>query len=159
MHIQNGSDSTPRTLPILISVRLWHFKDGGVTRTRANVLYRTRANIDEYWTRANVFISDQGQRFWIFWNIPIYRTRANTQNENIGLGPTLWPRVHSRVNFQVENSRYLLISGVIMARVRYLFFVKYLRINCIACKYFRNEKQYLLFDGIEGWMIKGLLIS
>ena len=34
-----------------------------VTRTRANVLYQTRANIDEYWTRANVFISDQGQRF------------------------------------------------------------------------------------------------
>jgi hypothetical protein len=62
------------------------------TRTRANVLYRTRANIDEYRTRANVFISDQGQRFWIFWNIQTYWTRANTQNENIGLGPTLWPR-------------------------------------------------------------------
>ena len=58
------------------------------TRPRANVLYRTRANIDGYRTRANVFISDQGQRFWFFWNIPIYRTRANTQNEDIGLGPT-----------------------------------------------------------------------
>ena len=32
-------------------------------RPRANVLYRTRANIDEYRTRANVFITDQGQRF------------------------------------------------------------------------------------------------
>ena len=75
-----------------------------MTRTRANVLNYTRANIDEYRTRANVFISDQGQRFWIFLKNPIYRTRANTPNENIGLGPILWPRVHSRFKIQVGHS-------------------------------------------------------
>ena len=29
-------------------------------------------------------------------NFGIYRTRANTQNKDIGLEPTLIPRVHSR---------------------------------------------------------------
>ena len=56
--IDKGESRTNLTLELVISLL-----DKMATRPRANVLYRTRANIDGYRTRANVFISDQGQRF------------------------------------------------------------------------------------------------
>ena len=45
-----------------------------------------RANTCIYRTRANVFEISPNPQIPKFW---IYRTRANTQNEDIGLGPTL----------------------------------------------------------------------
>ena len=44
-------------------------------------------------------------------------------------------------------------SRLILGRIT-VFFSIYLRINCKPCKYFKNEKQYLLYDGIAGWIIK-----
>ena len=44
-----------------------------------------------------------------FPNVEIYRTRANTQNEDIGLGPTQIPRVHSRlkIRFGIKSIAYI----------------------------------------------------
>ena len=59
-----------------------------VTHTRDNVLYQTRANIDEYRTRANVLLSNLKERGICFsTNLSISWTRANTFDISLTRNP------------------------------------------------------------------------